>query len=302
MPQLKELKNLKDWKKAGTLAAQTLQYGKTLIKKGASILEIAEKIEEKINKAGAIPAFPANISLNEIAAHYTPSYNEERKLGEDLVKLDIGVCINGCIADTALTIDLTENNKHKELIQASQSALKEAIKLATPGTKLCQIGKAIENTIESFNLVPIRNLFGHEIKKYQVHAGTNIPNFDNNSQTTLKENQIIAIEPFATSGVGEVQDGKSSNDFSFIEKKPIRDPTARKIQEHIQKQYKELPFASRWLVKEFTPRAIISLKFLEQAEAVHHYKELIESSKHPVSQAEHTVLVADKPIVLTASE
>lgn len=86
--------------KAGKIASETREYARTIIKKGYLLLEIAEKIESKIIELGAKPAFPVNLSINEIAAHYTPSYDDE-KTAQGLIKIDLGVHIDGWIADTA---------------------------------------------------------------------------------------------------------------------------------------------------------------------------------------------------------
>ena len=287
-----------DWQKAGQLAWNTLNYGKKLIKVNANILEVIEKIEQEIIKKNGFPAFPAQVSINDMAAHFTP--NEEKDLlfkENDLVKLDVGVHINGFIGDNALTVDLGQN---KELTKASQLALQEAVKLAKPGTKIHEIGNVIEKTIKEFEFNPIKNLSGHGIEQYEQHSGLTIPNYDNGNNLELEEGQIIAIEPFATNGVGLVEDGKPSNIFKVVNVKPIRDNISRDVLRYIIQEYKTLPFARRWLLKKFDSFKVnFALRTLERESILHNYPQLPERSKGLVSQHEYTLRVKDVPEILT---
>ena len=272
-----------DWQKAGKIAAQVLEYGKKLVKINENILEVVEKIENEIIKNGAFPAFPVNVSINDMAAHFTP--NDEKDLvfkENDLVKLDVGVHVNGFIGDNALTIDLGDN---KDLLKASQLALNEAVKLAKPGIKIHEIGKIIEKTIKEFGFNPIRNLSGHGIEQYEQHSGLTIPNYDNDDNLELEESQVIAIEPFATNGMGLVQDGKPSNIFKVVNVKPIRDNISRDVLRYIIQEYKTLPFAKRWLFKKFDSFKVnFALRNLERESILHNYPQLPEKSQGLVSQ------------------
>jgi len=287
-----------DWEKAGQLAAKVLNYGKTLIKVDASVLEVVEKIENDIIKNKGFPAFPVNVSTNELAAHFTPNDEKDLKFKEnDVVKLDVGVHVNGFIGDNALTVDLGEN---KELLKASQMALNEAVKLAKPGTKIYEIGEVIEKTIKEFGFKPIKNLSGHGIEQYEQHSGFTIPNYNNHDQIELEENQIIAIEPFATNGIGLVHDGKQSNILKIVNVKPIRDNFSREVLRYIIQEYKTLPFAKRWLFKKFDSfKVSFALRNLEKESILHHYPQLVEESNGLVSQHEFTVRVKDTPQILT---
>ncbi|UZE94280.1 MAG: type II methionyl aminopeptidase [Candidatus Pacearchaeota archaeon] len=297
-----EEKEIEKWKKAGKLGAEVMAYAKKIIKPEMPLLEIAEQIEKKIKSLGATSAFPINLSINEIAAHSSPLHNDGTK-ASGLLKVDLGININGYISDLACSLDLTPEQKYKDLILASEYALKEAIKIIRPGIMLMEVGKIIQDTIATYNFASVRNLSGHELKPWKLHSGLTVPNYDNGNTTKLKEGMILAIEPFATTGEGIVQDGRQSGIYKFTSYEPTRDINARKILEFIEKEYKELPFSSRWLVKKFGTRALFSLRLLEQANALHHFKQLIEKTKSPVSQAEHTVLVtADGCEVLTKGE
>lgn len=288
-----------DWEKAGRIAAQALELGKKLVKVDVPLLEVAEQIEAKIVELGGKPAFPVNISLNYIAAHYTPFPNDTLRFAQgDLVKIDVGAHVNGAIGDTAATIDLGNN---EELVKASEEALKAAIEIFKPGTRFRDIGRAIQEKIKEHGFVPIVNLSGHGLDVYNLHAGITVPNYDNGDERELKEGQVLAIEPFATNGEGRIIEGKPSGIYMLEQAKPVRDTNARKILKFVEEEYKTLPFAKRWIIKKF-PTAEFSLRMLETSGAIRQYPQLPEKSKALVSQAEHTVRVAEKPVVLTKKE
>ena len=286
---------LEDWKKAGKIAGEVLQYGKSLVKKGALLKDVAEKIEAKIREKGAIPAFPVNISLNEVAAHYTPEPNDKSVFGEDLVKIDVGVCYNGAIGDTAATVDLS--GKYSEMVKAVEEALENALKIIKPGVKLKKIGDVIEKTIKKYGFVPISNLSGHGLGEYSIHTTFSVPNVENGDERVLQKGDYIAIEPFATTGDGKVVEGSRTEIFSLIEKKPVRNDTARAILKQME-QYKTLPVATRYFnFPKF--KLDLALREMDRLEVIKLYPILIERAKKPVSQAEHSVYVDDEPIVLT---
>jgi len=282
---------------AGKIAKQVREYIRPQIKKDVSLLEIAEKIENKIIELGSKPAFPTNLSTNEIAAHYTPSH-DDKTLAQGLLKIDFGVSVNGWIADTAFSIDLEDSEKNKKLIEASEKALEKAIEIIKEKIYTNEIGETIQETIESYNASPIVNLSGHEMKSYELHAGITIPNVQDKTNVLL-EKGLYAIEPFATFGNGKVRDGKPSGIYILTNNKNVRSPIARQILEFIEEEYKTLPFCSRWIVKKFTTKALFGLKQLEENGNLHQFPQLIETSGKPVSQAEHTILIDDKKIITT---
>jgi methionyl aminopeptidase len=285
---------MEKWIEAGKIGAETQAFAKKIAKPGMTLLEISEKIENKIQELGAKTAFPVNLSLNHVAAHYIAFPKDETIFEEeDTLKIDIGTHIDGYISDSAFTI-----SPNKELVKASEEALKEAITLATPGTKLTTIGKNTQEVIESFGFQSIYNLSGHEIKQYNIHAGLTIPNYNNGNENTLQEGMIIAIEPFATKGKGSIIEGKPSSIYRIQQLKPVRDPTTKKIINFIQKEFKTLPFSKRDILKQF-PQASFNINLLLKQDILKEYAQLVEESKGLVSQAEHTVLVKDKPITLT---
>jgi methionyl aminopeptidase len=283
--------------KAGNIAKQVREYAKSIIKKDKPLLEIAEAIEEKIIELGGKPAFPTNLSIDDIAAHYTPSYNDENT-ARGLLKVDFGVHINGFPSDTAFSIDLENSEENKKLIIAAEDALNSAALVIKKGTKTNKIGKAIQQTIESHGFSPIINLSGHSMENYELHAGITIPNIDDRREIEITEG-LYAIEPFATSGNGKVYDGKPSGIYQLAEIKPIRNPTAREVLEYIGDEYETLPFCSRWIIKKFGVKSLIALKQLEEAGILHQFDQLVEISHKPVAQAEHTFLITDKTEITT---
>jgi len=280
---------VKDYKKAGEIAAEIKKYSKEIIKPEVSLLEIAEKIENKICELGGKPAFPCNLSIDDIAAHYTPSHDDASK-AKGLLKVDIGVHVSGCIADTAFSIDLEKNEENRKLIEAAEKALQEALKTTKKDIEIFKIGKSIHDAITEKGFSPIRNLSGHELGEYMIHAGLTIPNYDNQNHTKLEEG-AYAIEPFATIGAGIVYDGKPSGIYRLEERKAIRDSLARQILNFIELEYKTLPFCERWIVKKFGSRALMSLRLMEQAGIIHQYPQLIEKEHGKVAQAEDSLLV-----------
>lgn len=287
------MENIEDWKRAGKIAAQVLEYGRGLIAKGASYLDVTKKIEAKIRELGGEPAFPPQMSMNDVAAHFTADADEDIKFEDQVVSLDVGVHINGAIGDTACTVDLS--GKYLELVKASEEALKEAIKVVKPGVKVSEIGRVIEKTIKGFGFVPIRNLSGHGLDLYDIHSKPSIPNYDNGSPETLKKGQVIAIEPFATNGAGLIYETERANIFSMAKKKPIRSATARRVLKEIEK-YNGLPFTTRNIK---VPMASIGLRELEQAGIIRAYPPLPDKSHGIVTQAEHSLIVEDEAVVLT---
>lgn len=287
-----------DWILAGKIAAEAREYSKQLVKAGARLAEVAEQIEEKIRSLGAVPAFPVNISMNEIAAHYAPVFQDELVFSEQLVKIDIGACVNGAIGDTAYTVDLS--GRHQDLVKAAEDALAAAIKEVSAGVTLGAIGRAIGESIESHGFKPVRNLSGHGLSLYNVHDRPSVPNYDTGDGTTLTEGQVIAIEPFATDGSGIIKESGIPVIYMQTGARPVRGDFTRKIFSEI-KSYNGLPFATRWLANKFGEgRTRLALRELMQADNIKGFPPLPEAAGGLVSQAEHTVIVKDKAVVTTS--
>jgi methionyl aminopeptidase len=282
--------HLENHRQAGEVIRKVREESKTLLKEGAKLLDIAQSIEGKIKEYGAEVAFPLNISVNEVAAHYSPPANDETVLKRgDYVKIDIGCHIEGYIADTAYTVKVGEPDD--DLIKASQAGLETALSMIKAGVKTGAIGKAIEETITSFGFRPIENLTGHGLDQYSIHAHPSIPNIDDGSETTLKEGETIAIEPFATTGAGRVIDDNRVYIFSFVTPRPLRLESAKKLMYHIQNTYPKLPFAERWVARD--KKSEFMLRILIKNGIIFPYHILKEKTDAPVTQAEHSVIVQE---------
>ncbi len=286
--------------KAGRIASKIREEARNFIKKGMPLVEIANKIESKMDEEGVKPAFPTCLSINDISAHASPSHNDER-IAEGLLKIDMGVHVDGWIADTAFSLDLENNEENKKIIETSKKALMNVIEKMKIGITLQEIGDTVYETMKSENLTPITNLFGHSIGQYNLHSKISIPNYNNGSNVSLSPG-LYAIEPFSTNGNGQVHDGKPSGIYKLINDKNIRSPTAREILEFIKTEFNTLPFCSRWIVKKFGTKASIGLKQLEESGNIYQYAELIESKHGKVAQTEHTILIEENGNVIVTTE
>jgi len=284
--------------KAGKIAKQVKEYIKPLIKKNMKLLDLAELIESKIIEIGGKWAFPCNLSIDNIAAHFTPEH-DDTTLATGLLKVDFGVHVDGWVADNAFSVDLENSEENKKLIEASKKALEAAAKTIKINVFTSEIGEAVEKTIESYGFTPVINLSGHEIDHYDLHAGLTIPNTKNAKEVAVKEG-IYAIEPFASTGTGKVHDGKPSTIYQLQNERNVRSPIAREILEYIIEEYQTLPFCSRWLVKKFGTKALFGLKQLEDNENLHQYPQLVEKPGVKISQAENTFLVEKDKVTVTS--
>lgn len=286
--------------KAGSLAKHIRQFGKALIKKGASYNDVIKKINEEIIKVGAIAAFPPQIALNEVAAHYLPNPNEDIIFEDQVVKLDIGVCYEGAIGDTATTVDLS--GKNETLVKAAETALLNAINNIKVGMKVREIGKIIEDTIGSYGYNPVRNLSGHGLGIYKVHMPPNIPNYDDRSTAIIKPGMTFAIEPFATDGIGYIYEVEKPTIFSFVANKSPKSTLAKAALELI-KTFKGLPFALHDLLqlKINNDELFEVVHELMKIGAIYGYGPLIEEQNGLVAQAEHSILIDDEGNVLATT-
>lgn len=291
-----EIKN--NYIKAGRISAEVLEYGKSLIKKGNSLLETTELIEKKIYELGGKPAFPVQISCNEIAAHFCVEEDDKSIFDEQVVSLDLGVHVDGAIGDNAYTIDLS--GKYSDLVKAAQKALEEALKVINVGIELREIGKIINDAINSYGYNPVRNLSGHGLDLHNIHTKPTIPNIDNGDKTILKKGMAFAVEPFATTGSGVVVESGLATVFMLEHKKPVRSPITREILKEIE-ACEGLPFAKRWLTRKFGAKANFALRELTQLGIIRQFPPLVEVNKGIVTQAEHSILIDDEGevIVLT---
>ena len=286
------------YQQAGRIASIVREKTRNKYHVGDTLFQICESIEDDIIMKGGSPAFPVNVSLNDIAAHYTAEPNDQIIVKDgDVLKIDIGVQIHGYIADTAVTV--CYNPKYEAMVKTAELALTEAVKVAKPNTKASDIGKIIENTVSKQGFRPIQNLSGHSLEQYTIHAGKSIPNIWTIGSFSLVSNQAYAIEPFVTTkdGHGIVYEGKTRNIFGIVSRKPTKDKEADEFLEYIWNTFKTLPFALRWMTKKYEEKKARQLiEQLIRKRNVHAYPVLIEGNRKIVAQAEHTLIPSDTVI------
>ncbi len=294
----------KMWLKAGKLGAEIREEIAKLVKPGASVWEICKKADELIWENEARPAFPVNISINDVAAHYTSPIGDELVIPDrGVVKIDLGVSIDGFLSDTATSVDL--DGTYKELVETTKFALEEAIPFMKPGANTGAIGGIIEKAITSRGFIPVKELRGHQVERYAVHAAKGVPNVHVEKGDTIEVGEIFAVEPFALTGIGGLQEDYSRvNIFRVLPfRVAVRSQAAKKILHIATHEFEGLPFAERWLEKHQLSSGEIKIGIheLRRVGALQEYHVLRASDKNAViSQHEHTMLIKeDGPVVTT---
>ncbi|MCK5449724.1 type II methionyl aminopeptidase [Candidatus Pacearchaeota archaeon] len=297
-----EKQELESYIKAGKIAKEVKDFARGIIKPRMKLIDIAEAIDVKIDELGGEPAFPVNLSLNEIAAHYTPTKDDET-IAEGILKIDIGVCVDGYIADTAFSIDLTEDGKFKEMVELNEEILSSITKIVKPGVEVHEVGDIAQETLEKWNedknsnFVMIQSLSGHSLDQDTIHAGLTISNYRNENKNIL--DGAFAIEPFVTTGAGDIYEGNAGGIYVLQSNEPVRDRDAREVLKFIKEDYKTRPFCLRWLEKEGFSKLKFVLSILVRQGILHEYPMLIEKSKAQVSQVENTFVIADGKVICT---
>ena len=290
-----------DYLKAGKIAGEVRENVRKKNWIGNTLAEICEYVESEIIKRGAKCAFPVNTSVNEVAAHYTAEPNDSKTVSDtDLVKIDLGAQINGYIADTAVTVNY--DPQYDSLVQAAENALQAAMSMIKVGVKSKDVGRKIQNTIMDMGLKPIANLSGHSLDQYTIHAGKTVPNMWTIGSFSFSENEAFACEPFVTTknALGFVRNGKIKNIFALASRKMTKDDEADKLLEYIWNNFNMLPFALRWIVKEWEEKeARRLLDFLIKKKVVKAYAILVEANGKTVAQAEHTFIPTQTGVTVT---
>ena len=294
---------IEDYQKAGKIAGEVREMVRSKEWVGKTVYEICEEIESEIQKRGAKCAFPVNTSINEVAAHYTAEPDDPLTIKDtDLVKIDLGAQINGCIADTAVTV--CYDAQFDGLVQAAEEALGNAMSMIKSGVKASDIGRKIETTIKQMGFKPIANLSGHSLDQYTIHAGKSIPNIWSIGGFSLSDNSAYACEPFVTTaeGGGFVRNGKIKNIFALNSRKKTKNQEADELLDFIWENFNMLPFALRWITKKYEfKKAKKLLDFLVKKKAVQAYPVLIEVNEQRVAQAEHTFIPNENGVTVTTA-
>ena len=292
---------IEDYLKAGKIAGEVRENVRKKNWVGSTLAEICEYVESEIIKRGAKCAFPVNTSLNEVAAHYTAEPNDPKTVSDaDLVKIDLGAQVNGYIADTAVTVNY--DPQYDSLVQAAENALQAAMSMIKVGVKSKDVGRKIQNTIMDMGFKPIANLSGHSLDQYTIHAGKTVPNMWTIGSFSFSENEAFACEPFVTTknALGFVRNGKIKNIYALVSRKKTKDDEADKLQEYIWNNFNMLPFALRWIVKEWEEKeARKMLDFLVKKKVVKAYAILVEANGKTVAQAEHTFIPTQTGVTIT---
>ncbi len=268
------------YRTAGSVVARVRNEVVKKIHDGVRQLDVAELVESRIIEFGAGIAFPCNISLNDTASHSTPCDDSTFKKG-DVVKLDIGVHIEGYIADTAVTIEVG-TKMHKGLIHTAEMALENAIRSVHAGIETKEISSVIERTIKMEGYNPMTYITGHGLGRYNLHAGIKIPNSSTPYSSEIRTDHVLAIEPFVTYGTGKIvkeealifQVNPSKTGLNYRQRRLLKNLTAR---------FGTLPFARRWLSN---PECLREIK-----NAIREYPVIKERDGNIVAQAEHTMIV-----------
>jgi methionyl aminopeptidase len=294
--------DLQKYRQAGKIAREVREEVKRTVKEGMPIIDVCEKAERLTREKGGKPAFPCNVSVNEVAAHYTSPPKDKQTIPEkSIVKVDIGVHVDGYIADTATTICF--DPEYEDMVDTAKEALEKAVELLRPGLSITRFGSSIQKVIKTRGFKPVSNLTGHLISRYVIHAGKSLPNVFNLSASRIKEGEVYGVEPFVTvvDAAGKVEDLREAHIFRYAKTKSLKNSCAKKILNYIRKNFQTLPFTERWLSKFFSSSSYkTAFSELLLSKAVVGYPVFVEASRKTVAQAEHTILIVkDGCVVLT---
>jgi len=298
----------KDFRRAAEAHRQVRKYVRSWIKPGMKMIDICERLEAcsrrliSENGLSAGLAFPTGCSLNNCAAHYTPNAGDTTVLGyADVCKIDYGVHVNGRIIDCAFTLHF--DSKFDGLVEAVREATNAGIREAGIDVRLCDIGERIEEVMSSHEVEldgktyvvrPIRNLNGHSIGQYRIHAGKTVPIVKGGEQTKMEENEFYAIETFGSTGKGYVHDDMECSHYmkNFdLEHVPLRLNRSRQLLGVIDRHFGTLAFCRRWLDRLGESKYLMALKDLCDKGIVNAYPPLCDIRGCYTAQWEHTLLM-----------
>ncbi|MFQ5977681.1 MAG: type II methionyl aminopeptidase [Candidatus Heimdallarchaeota archaeon] len=299
---------------AGKIAHEVHEEIKPMVKTGAKILDIVQKAESLIYNKGARIGFPTNISLNNYAAHYTSPWEDPTVIPDNsVVKVDIGVHIEGFIADTARTYIIGNNQTGLKLKEAAIAGFNAGIEQIAPGERLAKVGESCEEAINQFGFLPIRELSGHLLERYELHSKKRMPNIKlshdkSGAEGLIELDEAYAFETFASSGIGSVHDIQNRRYiYSLFVKDdgapirvPLRSRNTRAVRSHILREFRGLPFAERWVLEKFgASKGRFAMVQLYRAGAVHAYHVLADTKESLVAQHEHTLIITEEGCEIT---
>lgn len=289
------------FRKAGRIASECREWARENIRPGVRIRHVLETIEERIRARGAEPGFPAQSSRNYVAAHYCSSPEDEQTYEEgDCVKVDIGVHVDGYVADTAASVDLSADKRWTPLVEASRNALAAAIVTIRDGVPVGDIGAAIERTIVKAGFQPVRNLTGHGLGRWKVHTAPQIPNYAERGGGTLRSGMVFAIEPFASTGRGYIREAGKAEVFMLVRPPVKAKGLDREVLKAIE-SWRGLPIARRYFTHLDRTLVEDTLAKLARQGSLVRYPPLVEDDGVMVAQYEHSIYLGPEGAeVLTA--
>jgi len=292
---------LESWRKAGRIASECREWAKTNFQPGVRIRHVLETVESMIRERGGQPGFPAQSSRNSVAAHYCSAPEDEQTYQEgDCVKVDIGVHVDGYVADTAATVDLSSDRRWTPLIESAKSALAAAIATVGEGVPVGDVGGAIERTILKAGFQPVRNLTGHGLGRWKVHCAPQIPNYAERGGGTLKRGMVFAIEPFASTGKGYIREAGKAEVFMMVRPPMKAKGLDRDVLKAIE-AWRGLPVARRYFTHLDRELVEDTITKLARQGSLMRYPPLVEDEGVMVAQYEHSLYLGPDGVeVLTA--
>ncbi|QDU65766.1 type II methionyl aminopeptidase [Engelhardtia mirabilis] len=289
-------------RKAGRIAAECREWARQAIQPGVELRSILETIESMIRERGADMAFPAQSSRNDCAAHYCSAPGDTTRYEEgDCVKVDMGVHVDGYIADTACTVDLSTDGRWGALIKASSDALAGAIATIEDGVPVGEVGATVERTIMSAGFEPVRNLTGHGLGRWKVHTAPQIPSYAERGGGRIKQGMVFAVEPFACTGRGYIREQGRAEVFMMV--RPPR--KARGLDRDVLKAieaWRGLPIARRYFADLDQEAVEDVIAKLARQGSLMRYPPLVEDPGVMVAQTEHTMYLGPDGVeILTAA-
>jgi methionyl aminopeptidase len=196
---------------AGRIVAECLSLLSETVKAGVATERLDRLAEEFIRGCGGVPTFkgyrgfPASIcaSPNDMVVHGIPG--PQRIADGDVVSLDVGVTLEGYVADSALTVPVgSVDGEARRLLDVTRESLEAAIAECRPGRRLGDVSHAVQEVVEGAGFSVVRSLVGHGVGK-EMHEDPQIPNYgDPGRGPRLEEGMVFAIEPMVNAGGHDV--------------------------------------------------------------------------------------------------
>ena len=304
-----------DVRKAAEIHRRVRRNLQNKLKPGLTLTEIADMVENATRKFTDAEdlkkmddpksqgiGFPTGLSLNHIAAHFTPNAGDKTVLKyEDVMKVDFGVQVNGNIIDSAWTVAF--DPQYDNLLAAVKDATNPGIKEVGIDVRLTDIGEAIQEVMESYEVEingktyqvkPCRNLCGHNIAPWVIHGGKSVPIVKNGDTTKLEEGEHIAIETFGTTGRGYVVPEGECSHYAKTQHQHLPQPTlgsAKRLLKDINQYFGTLPFCRRYLDRLGEEKYLFALNTLVKQGHVQDYPPLCDVKGSYTAQFEHTILL-----------